>query len=277
MIIFSFQSFSKCKLNRDIVSLSGPLSFYLLELGLIDDPKLRAVSLYHDFLHKKFKGRWIGGGIYLSPKEFKKISGEYEIFLDESLEMKKRIDKLKKKVPAVRSAQWIKTRGKSALAIVDELNFLIKENTDGCDEKIAIIKKKISETLTRLMNFKFLPMTHLFYLGVVKDFKNKKIMVANDLFLVNLKKNISFKSYPTSLEYLSPSSKILKSMQGKSIVFGLNSNKKKKFEFINSKKNIYNMFSFGLLSPGLSQIYFISEFLDFYEVALKSKDPTKSK
>ncbi len=270
-------SFSKCKLERDIVSLSGPLSFYLLELGLINDPKLRAVSLYHDFLHNKFKGRWIGGGIYLSSKEFKKISGEYEIFLDESLEMKKRIEKLRKKIPSIRSAQWLKTRGKSALAIVDELNFLIKKNTSGCEEKISEIKKKISETLTRLMNFKFLPKTHLFYLGVVKSYQNKKIMVANDLFLVNLKKNISFKYYPTQLEYLSPSSKILKSLERKSIVFGLSSNKKEKFEFINSKKNIYNIFSYGLLSPGLSQIYFISEFLDFYEDTLKSKVLNRSK
>jgi len=277
MLLVSVNVFSKCKLTRDIVSLSGPVSFYLLELDLINDPKLRAVSLYHDFLHDKYKGRWIGGGIYLSTKEFKKISGEYEIFLDESLEMRKRIEKLKKKIPSVRSAQWIKTRGKSALAIVDELNFLIKKNTQGCEEKIGEIKRKISDTLTRLMNFKFLPMKHLFYLGVVKNFQNKKIMVANDLFLVNLKKNSSFQYYPTSLEYLSPSSKTLKAMEEESIVFGLNSNKKEKFEYISNKKNIYNIFSYGLLAPGLSQIYFISELLDFYEDVVKSKAPKESK
>ncbi len=276
VIIFFSMTAIPCSLKENTVSLSGPLNFYFLELELHQDSKLKAVSLYHDFLHNKFKGKWIGGGIYLSTKELSKIGLKYDLYLDESFELEQRIQKIKKKVPEIRSVHWVKSKGKSSLELIKKLESTIKKITRNCDEKLSVLRSRVSKISTEILNFKFLEKTHLFYLGMVKGEKTKNIMVANDLFVLNLKQNKSFKGYKTDLAYLEPSSKNLKSLRDKSIYIGLNSSKDSEFKFIEYDKNSYNLFYRGLLVPGLSQIYFISEFLGFYEDVLKLQKQRKA-
>ena len=62
-----------CSLKKPIVSLSGPVTIYIEALGLLSDPKLRAISKFHPIKHKT-SAEVLGGGVFLAQKKIKEFS-----------------------------------------------------------------------------------------------------------------------------------------------------------------------------------------------------------
>ncbi len=266
-LIFLNFSFA-CKLKYDLVSLSGPVNYYLEKINLISDEKLKAVSLFHDFLHLKYKGQWLGGGIYLSESAFKKIESKgFTLILDESFELKRKIKKIEKKMPRIKKIIWVDTKLDSR-ELVERSKDILIDLSENCEENITAVDKYINKVLKKITNHKFQNISHHFYLGVINKTKPRNMMISNDLFIKILKKNSSIKLFPSKLKYFQPASKLLKNVNSKK-TFGLSNSKKNKFEFRDFDKGTYNLFFPGLLTPGLSQYYFIDKFLDFYEAVLK--------
>src|SRR5690554_4754219 len=81
LFLFPLVSFS-CELNSPhIISLSGPVSTYLNELGIIN--QVEGISSYHPV--PSFKKTRYAGGIYLSNSTLKSFEGKV-VFFDRSRE-----------------------------------------------------------------------------------------------------------------------------------------------------------------------------------------------
>ena len=90
LLLFYTGSSMSCSLNRPLISLSGPITMLLEELGLLTDKNLKGISLFHPV--NNFNGKKYGGGIFLGEKFFQEI-GNSIIFYDQSRELNKLFSK----------------------------------------------------------------------------------------------------------------------------------------------------------------------------------------
>lgn len=238
------------------------MSYLLTDFSLIQDEKLRAVSSFHHFV-KDFKGERIAGGIYLSLKKMKSLSEiPYVLFADESQELEDRLSFFKKEIPSIKHIHLIKSRNKTPFQVTEELVNLLQPYLDyKCGYKIQNLKKDLKRILKLSQEMKFPEdKSFLFYLGDQSFGNQNQTLLVNDSFNLVFKLNEKFRTYPSDLAYVSPSVKILRSMEGSSINLGLVENNRKELKVEEVKKNTYNLYQEGILYPGLSQVYFIENF-----------------
>lgn len=232
--------------------LSAPVSVVIKELGLISEVK--KIGSFHPFKEIISK---VDGGIFLRAKNLN-LSQKSLIIYDESKALNREFLNLNVKL------EKIITRNLSAIVatqyILDKLApYLIK-----CNSKVSSIKNFLKETKLKIKDHKFLK-TYLFYLGAISSGARNNLIIANDGFVLDLKNNQSFTTYPSSLAYVSWSSKELKKLKNY-ISIGVESNENKDLKEID-KKSI-NLFYPGILVPGLQQV----KFLDYLIDKIKAQD-----
>lgn len=258
-LFFSTYSYS-CELKEKLVSLSGPMSYLLQELDLAKDPKLLAVSSFHHFIQKDFKGKRLAGGIYLSLKEFSKIQKEHILFMDDGLEMRRNGKKIQEKTKLTKEIRFVDSRGEDAFTFSKQMLTTLKGLTLNCS--FDVVEKKIKLTQRKLASFNFHHKNYLFFLGEISSHRSKNLLMNNDGFVTSFRTNKTFKSIKSTLKYFSPSQKEMNKIEGP-LSFGLRSSQNKKLKIETKDKNVFLLSRAGLLTPGLSQVEFMSEFLDF--------------
>ncbi|MCB9091058.1 MAG: hypothetical protein H6621_11555 [Halobacteriovoraceae bacterium] len=258
----SFSSNPQCHLSEPVISLSGPVSFVLKELNLSHDKHWMAASHQHHFLDSQFKGKKLGGGVYISMKEFQKIKKKSVVFFDESYELKERLQYIQKQNPNISKLVEIKTRGLTPFSAYIEVFKNIYPFLNQCDEGRKKLDKWVKSIEDESKNINFKHDTILFYLGSLQSKNN--LMMVNDGFSLAWIKKKKYQPYPSDLHYVSPSQKVLSKLKGKVLEIGLVEKKGAGFKPIALGKNKYDIQISYLLIPGIPQIQFMHFFHSWY-------------
>lgn len=247
-----------CELvNKNIVSLSGPVSTYLSELGLVDE--LQGISTYHPI--KNFKNRKYPGGIYLSTATLKEFEGKI-VFYDRSREFRKALNRFPK-ITAIE----VDSRRKTPKEVIDLGHSLVKDYLKDCDDRVQSIndrvrglEKYIKENISKIKH-------SVFFLGKINGTKLPETVMANDGFVYWLKKEKTMESYPSELEYLNWSMKIVASLRDKYFFFGIQDSFKDGEKMIEKVSPLsYNVKYPGALTPGYTQLEFVKYLIDHFVV-----------
>lgn len=94
---------AKCEFRshvKEVYSLSGVVTTGLKELGLLNRPQVKGISVFYPIKSSEFSGQMIPGGLFLSPQVTRKLSGS-TVFFDQSREMRKVLGPVMKDIQSV--------------------------------------------------------------------------------------------------------------------------------------------------------------------------------
>lgn len=254
---FFFASFSSygCELSKkNIVSLSGPVSTYLDQLGLIN--QVEAISLYHPIAD--FKGVKLAGGLYLSTSALKKLEGKI-VYFDKSRELKKILNRFTK-IQAIE----IDSRRKTPRQVVELVAGVVASSLKGCESQVTSLHERMSELEKEILTKISKISKSIFFLGRISS-KYPETVMSNDGFVYWLKKEKLLDSYPSELEYLSWSMKVISPMRQSHLFFGIQDSYNdgdKSLEKVSEKS--YNVKYPGALTPGYTQLEFLKYLLNHF-------------
>ena len=237
-----------------MIVLSGPVTYLLEELDLINDSKLLAVtSMVH--LNKDFKGKRIMGGVFLAPQKLQPLKAE-AIFFDQSKELEKRLASYQE----FKSIE-IKTRNLDPFETTSKLLEKISPYLNNCQKRVVKLRKKlekIKQTLVKSQK-KF---RMIFYLGKIGN-KKPDMIIVNDGFVKFMKEQLKLESYPSDLAYVSWSSKVMNQLKG---FWHIGLHDSQAAELIISKIDKHNINSSfrGVFTPGITQVYYLEALLKYF-------------
>ncbi len=249
LIFFSFSSYS-CELLEKTYSLSGPVTLLLEELDLLNSSKLLGISKFHP-VKQKYNGKTLGGGLFLSKKTSDQFKDKILVY-DKSRELAKILQKV-----STKKTYQLDTRGESASEAFAKTSELVKKITVGCEKKLYLLKGKVQQVL-RQVKLTGKKKRVLFYLGRINS-KYPETIIANDGFVKELRLRRSFETYPTDLAYVYWSQKIHNDLKG-FLHIGIVEGDSDQIQVQKVRKDTYNLSMRGVLTPGLSQVYFLQKF-----------------
>ncbi len=251
LLLFYTGSSMSCSLNRPLISLSGPITMLLEELGLLTDKNLKGISLFHPV--NNFNGKKYGGGIFLGEKFFQEI-GNSIIFYDQSRELNKLFSKKTSKVISINS------RGKNPFEVVVDNIRLLESFLDKCTDRI----KKLNLLLQKVRDNRSLKNKQLiFFLGKINSNLKPDKIIVNDGAILSFK-SMGMKTYKSDFSYVSWSAKKMNTEYKDYQQIGLfdegNVNR-----LVVSKvgDRMYNLNFRGVFIPGIRQVHFVDEFLKY--------------
>jgi hypothetical protein len=262
--LFSFLIFIQttyaCELKgtKDFISLSGPVTYALKELGLLKDHKLKGISVFNPVDHKSFAGKVYGGGLFLGQKSLSDFENKI-VFYDSSRELKKYL-KQSQSLHAIE----IQSRGLGSLVVSNEVLDILGQYLKQCSQQLGDLRLKIKRIERELKSFKNSQRalkgtghsSYLFYLGAVSKSKRPNLLIVNDGPVKTLIDYNVLKSYPSKLEYVSWSQKLIKSLKAP-IHIGLSEGDSIEPIMKKISDNLYNISYRGALTPGLSQLLLV--------------------
>lgn len=248
--LFSFSAWGDCKLKSPLYSLAGTSTTILQRLGLLSDKNLKGISTFNPIAPNDFKGERLGGGLFLSRREDKVFSG-VEVLYDQGREL----DRYFKDRPY--SSISIKSVGLTPGEVVEKVINILKTRLDGCEEKISALVKKNQQYGTE--KFKISKKIVFFLGSITEQRKLPETVIGNDGFVLAFKKTGQIKTYPSELNYIRWSQKILHSLDKDFLFVGISEPKDQKTESITKLDSKYiNIVFPGALTPGQSQLELMS-------------------
>lgn len=242
-------AYSKCHIEKSIVSLSGPMTHFLEELKLVNDPSLKAISKFHP-LEEKFNGEVLAGGLFLSPQVFHKYKDALIIF-DKSREFKYLLEKSDHK-----QFLEVDSRDQDPFEVINLLKVKALSFLKGCRTQLKALKQKFENIKKSLLKRK-IELSANFFLGSLKG-RLPETIIANDGPLIFLRKFNGFKTYSSGLAYVNWSMRELKK-QNNFFNIGLIEAKTEKLKVERVKSKHFDMSYRGVLTPGIRQAYFLQE------------------
>jgi hypothetical protein len=225
-----------------IYSLSGPVTQFLDQYGLLKSPQIKGVSSYHSTSEKHLER--LPGGIYLGHPVLKKLQGA-KVFYDES----KELSKLFTLYPQINTVE-VKTRGQGPLETLMMVHSLVAPLTKGCEfNQLAQPKAR----LTYLKGLIRPSQLMVFYLGRIMPHKTPDLIMANDGIVKWLRQEAQLQSYPSEMPYVNWSAKILGQLPPH-LKVGLIDSSSAGIKKVERVGNGINLTYPGVLTPGLGQI-----------------------
>jgi len=248
-VLFGIPTSFSCDFNQDIksvYSLSGPVTLVLKELGLLKNPKLKGISVFHPVAKKDFAGSFLPGGVFLSPEAIKGLSGSL-LFYDESRELTRifsRYDKI--------TAIEIKTRSFTPPEVMEAMEKYLNPYLVGCDlVKLTGQLKSSLEDLKKMLP-KEIPL--LFFLGLIQNNKLPELVMVQDGIVKWMIQEKLIKTYPSELAYVNWSARILNNLPQGTFHIGLKDSGNLMESKIIKNKQVINLTYPGALIPGIGQV-----------------------
>lgn len=251
-------SFS-CEINRttDIISLSGPITHLLRELNLLKKPVV-GISEFNGISEKEFSGTIFKGGMFLSPQALKSLNRPL-LFFDESLEQRKTIKKL-----GLDGIELI-TKNQDPFQAYELSKQKLLPYLKNCQEQLIVLQKKVETIKSNIAKSEKYPGRYFFYLGAIKKDGRRPNLIMIDNFVLSLLNNQLIKTYPSPLNYVPWSEKIIhqyeQNQMEKVFSIGLVTSAKEKtgLELTKVSDHEFNFSHPALLVPGLAQVNFLEE------------------
>jgi hypothetical protein len=230
---------------KKIYSFSGPVTLALKELGLLNKPQLKGISLFHPIHSQDFSGQRFAGGVFLSPSSLAELN-EGIVLFDESRELRR----IFQHYPGIQSHE-VSTRTLTPLEVEKAVQKLLQPWLMNCSNA------QIEKTQLELVKLKSLipaDQTFIFFLGEIKGDRLPEMLMVNDGVVKWMLSEKLIRSYPSELAYVSWSAKNLQSMSQKVFRIGItDSAGTMKKSFKQNGKNINLTFP-GALVPGKGQL-----------------------
>ncbi len=254
IILISLNAYP-CSLKKPTYSLSGPMTMLIEDLGLLNDKNLKGISVFHPV--KKYSGKRLGGGIFLSSKAFKKNPNAV-VFYDTSKELKKNLEKIQ----SIKAIE-INTRGSHTLEGQMPIISILGDYLENCIEKKLAWIERVDNLQEKIHAKKLKNKKLLFFIEEIKSSKKlPSTLMAQDSFVKYLNHGGKIQTYDSPLAYVAWSSKLLKNKYKDYLRVGLvNSDSDeliiKKIDNLN-----YNFYFRGVLIPGIRQLYFLEQLME---------------
>ena len=253
--LFLIEGTLACSLNtKGIISLSGPVSTYLDQLGIVNE--LDAISSFHPV--KNFKGVKLAGGLYLSTSTLKSMEGK-TVFFDKSRELKKVLERF----PKIKSIE-LDSRRRTPREVIEQTAEVLKPYLKNCDEKKSSLNNHISQLENHIRSNSKKIRESIFFLGHISE-KLPDTILSNDGFVYWLKKEGLMESYPSDLEYVNWSMKVISPLRGKYFFMGLEDSFNTGLMKVEKKTDkVLNVSYPGSLTPGYTQLEFMKFLVDYF-------------
>jgi len=251
LLLINCSSVFSCRLKTPVISLSGPVTMLLERINLLEDKNLHAISSFHP-ITKKYHGEILAGGLFLSHRTVLQFKNKTIIF-DESRELEKLLERH-------RDIKLIKFTSRA----IDSINVykrsvkIIQKISIGCEKIIAQVDREVNTILSNIVLSKKLERV-VFFLGKINN-KLPETVIVRDGFVLELMKIKSFKTYPSALAYISWSKSILNKLKHYTYL-GISEGATSVIQAEKIKLGQYNLSMAGALIPGISQIYFLKQFV----------------
>ncbi len=232
-----------CELKRDTVSLSAPVTGVLEFMGLLESPRLHAVSLFHPIGESKKEK--LSGGLFLSQKTIDRFK-THVVYFDESRELKERLKVISHKVEVL-------TRLKTPFEVTRLSIESLKSNLFNCEQKISQLLQWVESEEQWNREQPALPKT-FFFLGSLSKNRWPEYLVVRDGFVLSLIELKKLSTFDSALAYVRWGEKWKKSLKDERII-GLIEDKTSRVEKV--KAEMFNFYFPGALTPGIYQIRFM--------------------
>lgn len=253
LLIFSFFSLA-CDFtagHRPVYSLSGPLTAYLEELGLLSSPVLKGISIFYP-APAEFKGEIIPGGVFLSPGKLSSMKNAV-VFYDGSQELKKLFRSQK-----IEAIEFV-SRNQTPREVTVSAMHLLSQHLSGC--KSDMILKKLGSVEAEIQKKMKTGMGVVFFLGRISGKKLPELVIGNDGLVYWLRKMNLITTYPSDLAYVNWSGAIINNLKGSTLLVGLSEGRTPSLQVSSGG---YNLVYPGALIPGIRQLeawnYFLNQF-----------------
>lgn len=246
LFLLSIDSSFGCSISskNKVISLSGVTTSLFDALDLLQDKNLLAISSFYHTENKNI--RKLGGGLFLSKKELRKLAPN-TIFYDQSYELEKKLSSFK-----IQNKIAIHSRGYSPIEVVGKTLTKIKPYLVSCNNKIKKIQETIKKKEQIVLNKNY-PKCLIVFLGSLKKEQKPNLIMVQDGFMKFLIDHKKVASYNSELAYVSWSSREFKNYKNCTLV-GIKENKSDSCHIIKIKKNNYNLSCPNGLVPGLGQL-----------------------
>lgn len=254
LLFFSFFSFA-CGFtagHKPVYSLSGPLTVYLEELGLLSSPVLKGISIFYP-APPSFKGDVIPGGVFLSPGKLSSMKNSL-VFYDGSQELRKLFRSQK-----IEAIEFVSRNQTPREVTVRAMN-LLGQHLSGCDG--AVILKKLGSVESEIQKKMKSAMGVIFFLGRISGKKLPELVIANDGLVYWLRKMNLVTTYPSDLAYVNWSGAIINNLKGSTILVGISEGKTSSLQAASGR---FNLVYPGALIPGIRQLEAWNYFLNHFE------------
>lgn len=246
----SFSAWGDCHLKHPLYSLAGPSTTILKSIGLLGDKNLKGISSFNPISQKDYSGPRIGGGIFLSRREEKVFNG-VEVIYDHSRELDRYFKGREY------SSVGIDSIGMTPHLVVEKVLSILTPRLEGCETEVENLLKKNADL--KFIKFKR-KMKIIFFLGAIsKEKRLPELVIGNDGFVTAFKQTGQIETYPSELNYIRWSQKILKSLSSDFLYVGISEPKdQKEISFKKLDKNHFNIIFPGALTPGQTQLELMS-------------------
>jgi len=257
LLLLSSSSAIACQLKQETISLSGSVTSLLYELELLDDSRLKGISVFHPIEKKDFKGRRYPGGVMIAQKTLKEFRGK-TIFFDESSELHQRLRQAR-----LDKLVEVKTRGLDPFEATENTIRRIEPHLSNCPTEILRVRLWAANEKQYLLSRKKLQHPIFFFLGEIKGEKLPELMMVHDGPVLFWSRNDRIHTFTSDLAYVRWGEKWRKSLTGKEAFVGLAELKAgEKFRLEKGPKRYWNVRDVGVLTPGPWQIRFMRKFVD---------------
>jgi hypothetical protein len=230
---------------KSVYSLSGPMTLYFKELGLLSDQKLKGISVFNPISKIDFNKTRVPGGVFISKQLTRSMSGSL-IFYDEGAELRKMLASLDEG-----NAIEIKTRELSPLQVQQQLNEKLSTYVEGCQLEVA--NKNLNQKLFELKKIISKKQTFLFFLGRITPARLPEVMMVNDGIVKWLREEKLIETYRTELAYVPWSARELKSYNDPWLI-GISDSGSSMEKKIEKDGKRINLTYPGSLVPGRGQV-----------------------
>ena len=247
----SYVNACSIKESQKIGLYSGAMTSLLKELGLAASKNISFHSSYFPIGNKFSKE--LKGGLFAAKKNFENLSADV-IFYDDSSDLRKLFESV-----GYKNMIAIKTAGLTPFEVSELTIKYLRPLLIDCEDKI----QSISEMKNKLKLKKLSLEKVLFFIGEIKEEKLPQLIMVNDGFVKYLKNNEAIKTYDTELAYVTWSERIIKKYKDEGYLFIGLINNENSFKVQKINDTIYNIYCSGCLLPGLSQISFLQQLIDY--------------
>lgn len=245
-LLFALNSFA-CDFSKEVkgvYSLSGVTTLLLKDLGLLKNPRLKAISVFHPVSPKEFPGEFLPGGVFLSHDSVKKLNGSV-VFYDESREL----TKILSRYPGIKAVE-VKTRSLTPIEVIRKFSDL-NSYFNNCPLKDQV--SKIQQSLIELRSLIVGKPKVLFFLGSFQFGKSPEMLMVQDGVVKWMIEEKLIQTYPSELAYVNWSSKIMNELAGYKKIGIKDSGKEMKRKIEKSGEGL-NLTYPGSLIPGFGQV-----------------------
>lgn len=249
-----------CQLKHEVVSLSAPVTGILAELELLDDSRLKGISLFHPIEKKMFKGERYGGGVFLAQKTLQTFRDK-TVFFDESGEIARRL-----KQAGLSKTVQIKTRGMDPFEVTEKTLKTLEAHLRNCPTEVLRLRLWAANEKQYLLAQKKLQHPIYFFLGEIRGNKLPELLMVNDGPVLFWTRNDRIRSFDSTLAYVRWGEKWRKALTGKEALVGMSELRPgSKFELLKGEGRLWNVKDVGALTPGPTQIRFMRHFTDTWK------------